>query len=60
MPLFEADPHAGRRNAPSCEGEAPLWGGTNPYVRRVCDRNEPDPEKWLPGDPFGHASDRDL
>jgi hypothetical protein len=26
---------------------------TIPYVRRVGDRNEPDPEKWLPGDPFG-------
>jgi hypothetical protein len=33
---------------------------TMPYVRRVGDRNEPDPEKWLPGDPYGPASDRDL
>jgi hypothetical protein len=24
----------------------------NPWVRRVGDRNEPDAEKWLPGDPF--------
>jgi hypothetical protein len=28
---------------------------TNPYVRRVDDRNEPDPKKWLPSDPFGPA-----
>jgi hypothetical protein len=25
----------------------------DPGVRRVGDRNEPDPAKWLPGDPFG-------
>lgn len=25
----------------------------SPEVRRVGGRNEPDPEKWLPGDPFG-------
>jgi hypothetical protein len=30
----------------------------NSDVRRVGNRNEPDPEKWLPGDPFGPASDR--
>lgn len=29
----------------------------NPWVRRVDDRNEPDPEKWLPGDPFGKVQD---
>jgi hypothetical protein len=31
------------------------WAGDftdDPDVRRVGDRNEPDPEKWLPGDPF--------
>jgi ribosomal protein S18 acetylase RimI-like enzyme len=28
-----------------------------PYVRRVGDRNEPDPDKWLPGDPFGPGKD---
>jgi hypothetical protein len=28
--------------------------------RRVSDPNEADPEKWLPGDPFGPASGRDL
>jgi hypothetical protein len=26
------------------------------WVRLVGDRNEPDPEKWLPGDPFERAS----
>lgn len=30
---------------------------TSPYVRRVGDRNEPGPEKWLPGDPFYPAED---
>ena len=30
---------------------------TNPTSGRVSDRNEPDPEKWLPGDPFGPAED---
>jgi hypothetical protein len=29
----------------------------NPWVRRVDDRNEPDPEKWLPGDQFGQVED---
>jgi hypothetical protein len=36
--------------------ECGTWAGnfTNePAVRRVGNRNEPDPEKWLPRDPFG-------
>jgi hypothetical protein len=27
----------------------------NPWLRRVADRNEPEPERWLPGDPFDPA-----
>jgi hypothetical protein len=36
----------------------------HPYLQRVGDRNEADPEKWLVGDPFGPAippfDERDL
>ena len=28
----------------------------SPNLRRAGDRNEADPEKWLPGDPFGPAT----
>jgi hypothetical protein len=40
--------------------ESPTISGAftdDPEVRRVADRNEPDPEKWLPGDPFGPGED---
>jgi hypothetical protein len=31
-----------------------------PQVRRVGDRNEPDPAKWLPYDPHGRPQERHM